>query len=88
MPLGLGAGTPIARSGAHGRADGKGSALVVECGQHFKRSSAELATQLALDVLGHVGPIDREVPPARPPGASSCCARTSFATPTSASHDR
>ena len=41
MPLGLGSGTPIIQHGAHGRADGTGSALVVECGQHFKRSSAE-----------------------------------------------
>ena len=68
MPTGLGSGTPITQYGAHGRADGKGSALVVECGQHFKQSSAELATEVALDVLGHFGLIDRELPPpARPP---------------------
>ena len=68
MPLGLGSGTPITQYGPHGRADGEGSALVVECGQHFKRSSAELATEVALDVLGHFGLIEREVPrPARPP---------------------
>jgi predicted deacylase len=68
MPPGLGSGTPITRYGAHGRADGKGSALVVECGQHFKRSSAELATEVALNVLGHFKLIDREVPPpAQPP---------------------
>ena len=63
MPLGLGSGTPIIQHGAHGRADGTGSALVVECGQHFKRSSAELATEVALNVLGHFKLIDREVPP-------------------------
>ena len=62
MPLGLGSGTPIIQHGAHGRADGTGSALVVECGQHFKRSSAELATEVALNVLGHFKLIDREVP--------------------------
>ncbi len=68
MPLGLGSGTPIIQYGAHGRADGKGSALVVECGQHFKRSSAELATEVALNVLGHFKLIDRAVPrPAQPP---------------------
>ena len=68
MPTGLGSGTTLTQHDGHGRADGQGSALVVECGQHFKRSSAELATQVALDVLGHFGLIDREVPrPARPP---------------------
>jgi predicted deacylase len=68
MPLGLGSGTPIIQYGAHGRADGSGSALVVECGQHFKRSSAELAIDVALNVLGHFKLIDREVsPPAQPP---------------------
>ena len=68
MPLGLGSGTPIIQYGAHGRAEGKGSALVVECGQHFKRSSAELALDVALNVLGHFKLIDREVPPpAQPP---------------------
>jgi predicted deacylase len=68
MPLGLGSGTPITQYGAHARADGKGSALVVECGQHFKRSSADLATEVALNVLAHFGQIDHEVPrPARPP---------------------
>jgi succinylglutamate desuccinylase len=68
MPTGLGSGTTLTQYDGHGCADGQGSALVVECGQHFKRSSAELATQVALDVLGHFGLIDREVPrPARPP---------------------
>jgi len=68
MPLGLGSGTPIVQYGAHAHAGSKGSGLVVECGQHFKRSSAELATDVALNLLGHFELIDREVPlPARPP---------------------
>ena len=67
MPLGLGSGTPLIQHGAHGGADGKGSAVVVECGQHFKRSSADLATEVALNLLGHFKLIDRDVPPAARP---------------------
>jgi hypothetical protein len=37
-------------------------------GQHFKRSSAELAIDVALNLLGHFNLIDRELPPpAQPP---------------------
>jgi predicted deacylase len=66
MPSGLGSGTPLVQHGAHGRADGSGAALVVECGQHFKRASAELATEVALNFLGHFGLIDRALPTALP----------------------
>jgi predicted deacylase len=66
MPAGLGSGTPLIQHGAHGRADGTGSALVVECGQHFRQATADLATEVALDFLGHFGLVD---PPARPPAA-------------------
>ncbi len=38
--------------------------MVVECGQHFLRSSSELATQVALDFFAHFGLIDPD--PARP----------------------
>jgi predicted deacylase len=68
MPAGLGSGTPLIQYASHGRADGSGAALVVECGQHFKQASADLATEVALDFLGHFGLIDRPVPaPATPP---------------------
>jgi predicted deacylase len=68
MPAGLGSGTPLMQHGAHAGADGPGAALVVECGQHFKRASADLAIEVAQDVLGHFGLIDRPVPPpATPP---------------------
>jgi len=40
-----------------------GAALVVECGQHFKQATSDLAVEVALDFLGHYGLIDREVPP-------------------------
>jgi len=67
MPSGLGSGTPLTQHGVHGRADGSGAALVVECGAHFKRASAHLATEVALDFLGHFGIIERSVAPAALP---------------------
>lgn len=68
MPRGLGSGTPLIQHGSHGRDDHHGAALVAECGQHFLRSSSELATHVALDFLAHFGLIERERvarPPAR-----------------------
>ena len=61
MPAGLGSGTPLIQHGAHSGADGPGAALVVECGQHFKQATADVACEVALDVLGHFGMIDRVV---------------------------
>ena len=55
MPDGLGSGTPLIQHGRHGAADGVGTALVVECGQHFLRSTSELATAVTLDFLAHFG---------------------------------
>ena len=60
MPSGLGSGTPLIQHGRHGRADFNGAALVVECGQHFKQASADVAVGVALDFLGHFGLIDRQ----------------------------
>lgn len=63
MPGGLGSGTPLIQHGAHGQRDGPGRAgvaMVVECGQHFLRASADLATVVALDFLAHFGLIARE----------------------------
>jgi predicted deacylase len=68
MPAGLGSGTPLVQHGAHGRPDGPGAALVVECGQHFKQATADLATRVAMDFLGHFGLVDRPAPaPSAPP---------------------
>ena len=68
MPAGLGSGTPLIQHGAHAGAEAPGAALVVECGQHFKQASADLAVEVAQDFLGHFGLIDRPVPPpATPP---------------------
>jgi predicted deacylase len=58
MPQGLGSGTPLVQHGRHGLRDGAGAALVVECGQHFRRASGELAVQVALDFIAHFGLID------------------------------
>jgi predicted deacylase len=58
MPQGLGSGTPVIQHGAHGTTGHHGVALVAECGQHFKRSTGELAIEVALDFLAHFGLID------------------------------
>lgn len=63
MPKGLGSGTPVIEHGRHGQADSNaGAALVAECGQHFKQSSSDLATEVALNFLGHFGLIERPAP--------------------------
>jgi len=60
MPNGLGSGVPVIQHGQHGLADSPaGAALVAECGQHFKQSSADLAVEVTLDFLGHFGLIER-----------------------------
>ncbi|MDM0046495.1 succinylglutamate desuccinylase/aspartoacylase family protein [Variovorax dokdonensis] len=58
MPSGLGSGTPLIQHGAHGGEHAPGAALVAECGQHFRRSSAEVATEVTLRFLAHFGLID------------------------------
>ncbi len=65
MPQGLGSGMPVIQHGLHGQANSTaGAALVAECGQHFKQSSADLAIEVTLDFLGHFGLIER---PSRAP---------------------
>ena len=67
MPQGLGSGMPVIQHGLHGQANSTaGAALVAECGQHFKQSSADLAIEVTLDFLGHFGLIER---PPRAPAA-------------------
>jgi predicted deacylase len=68
MPAGMRSGTPLIQHGAHATAEAPGAGLVVECGQHFKQTTADLAVEVAMDFLGHFGLIEREVrPPATPP---------------------
>ncbi|MGZ5204167.1 MAG: succinylglutamate desuccinylase, partial [Caldimonas sp.] len=55
MPAGLGSGTPLIQHGAHATADAPGAALVVECGQHFKQATADLAVEVAQDFIAHFG---------------------------------
>jgi predicted deacylase len=63
MPSGLGSGTPLIQHGRHGQALGEGVAVVVECGQHFLQSAADVATGVALDFLAHFGLIAPRVAP-------------------------
>ena len=56
MPSGLGSGTPLIQHGRHGRADSDaGAALVIECGQHFLRASADVAVRATQAFLRHFG---------------------------------
>lgn len=67
MPQGLGSGTPVIQHGRHGQAHSDaGAALVAECGQHFKQSSADLAVEVTLNFLGHFGLIERNLGPLTP----------------------
>ena len=65
MPQGLSSGMPVIQHGRHGQAGSNaGAALVAECGQHFRQSSADLAINVTLDFLGHFGLVERAVRPA------------------------
>lgn len=66
MPQGMRTGTPLIEHGAHGRPDHHGVGLVVECGQHFKRSTADFAIEAALDFLAHFGLLGPRPRPAAP----------------------
>ncbi len=67
MPQGMSTGTPLIQHGVHGRADGAGVALVVECGQHFLQASADMAVDTTLRFLAHFGLINHKAPaPATP----------------------
>ena len=63
MPDGLGSGTPLIQYGQFGQASGKGAAMVVECGQHFRRATSDLATGVARAFLAHFGLIARDPAP-------------------------
>jgi predicted deacylase len=67
MPKGLNTGTPLIQHGLHGTEESAGVALVVECGQHFALSAAQLATDVTLRFLAHFGLID----PVQSPGSNS-----------------
>ena len=75
MPQGLGSGTPLIQHGAFGSAAHHGVATVVECGQHFKRASSDLAIEVALDFLGHFGLLPLEAGPRPDPAATPAPAR-------------
>ena len=60
MPSGMNTGTPLIQHGLHGHAHSDSVALVVECGQHFLRASADLAVDVTLAFLAHYGLIERD----------------------------
>ncbi|MGJ7507062.1 succinylglutamate desuccinylase [Variovorax sp. GT1P44] len=64
MPSGLGSGTPLIQHGLHAGPDAPGAAMVVECGQHFKQSAADLATEVTMRFLANFGLVDKD--PATP----------------------
>jgi predicted deacylase len=67
MPNGLGSGTPLIQHGQHAGADAPGAAVVAECGQHFKRATADVATEVTLRFLAHFGLIRHEASSATQP---------------------
>ena len=69
MPNGMSSGTPLIEYGPHGKADGPGAAVVLECGQHFRRASVDLAIAVTQDFLGHFGLIELEQEPNHSTGA-------------------
>ena len=59
MPPGAAPGTGVMSHARHGDPAGDSlGAVVVECGQHFSQSAAELATDVTLRFLAHHGLID------------------------------
>ncbi|SFP02813.1 Predicted deacylase [Variovorax sp. PDC80] len=73
MPAGAAPGTGVIGYGHHGAAEGQGAAVVVECGQHFSRSAAELAVDVTQRFLAHLGLVDAVTP--RAPAAPAASAR-------------
>ena len=68
MPPELFPGTGVMGYGRHGDPDSdSGGSLVVECGQHFAQSAADLATDVTLRFLVHAGLIDAPAGMAPPP---------------------
>ncbi|RYF79821.1 MAG: succinylglutamate desuccinylase [Comamonadaceae bacterium] len=66
MPPGAAPGVGVTAYGRHGEPGRAGGAVVVECGQHFSRAAAEMATDVTLRLLAHFGLMDLpgRMPPA------------------------
>lgn len=58
MPGGLGSGVPVIEYGHFGQARADGAALVAECGQHFRRATADVAVRVAQRFLAHFGMVE------------------------------
>jgi predicted deacylase len=70
MPQGLGSGTPVTQHGHLASAAGHSAAMVVECGQHFKQASADLAVLVTMDFLAYFGLVDGPAEPVASPAAT------------------
>jgi succinylglutamate desuccinylase len=66
MPDGLGSGTPLIQFSHFGESTGSGAAMVVECGQHFRQATSDMAIHVARSFLVHFGLMesDPDTPPA------------------------
>ncbi|MFM0187962.1 succinylglutamate desuccinylase/aspartoacylase family protein [Paraburkholderia nemoris] len=60
MPGGLGTGKLAIEYVPHGLTTRQGTALVIECGQHFRSSAAEMAITVTHDFLAHFGLIAQD----------------------------
>jgi succinylglutamate desuccinylase len=67
MPTGMQTGTPLIQYARFGKPEHPGVALVVECGQHFKRGAGVAATRVALAWMAHFEQL-------RPERAAALCA--------------
>jgi predicted deacylase len=59
MPGGLGSGTPLIQYGKLETSSADCTGLVVECGQHFLKSTGDLALRVAQGYLDHFGMIEK-----------------------------
>jgi predicted deacylase len=60
MPDGLGSGTPLIQFGHFAGFDGTGAAMVVECGQHFRKATSDVAIAVTRGFLAHFGLMERD----------------------------
>jgi len=67
MPDGLGSGTPLIQYGHFGEATGAGTAMVVECGQHFRQATSDLAIRVVRRFLAHFGLLASDPTSVAPP---------------------
>jgi len=65
--MGLGAGTPLIQWGHHGSPQGRGVALIAECGQHFLQATTDRAIRITRAFLAGFGLIEPDAGTSPPP---------------------